>query len=126
MVQKEFTYKGRSVDELKKMSLAEFSMIAKSDARRKIRRLTDDDKKLIKKVEKSQKPVKTHNRDMIIVPIFVGKTIMIYDGKSYQPLMVMPEMIGHWLGEYALTRKKVQHNAPGIGATRSSSSMSVK
>jgi small subunit ribosomal protein S19 len=126
MVQKEFTYKGKSLDELKKMSLAEFSMISKADARRKIRRLTDADKKLIAKVEKSQKPVKTHNRDMVIVPVFIGKTIMIHDGKSYQPLLVMPEMIGHWFGEYAMTRRKVQHNAPGIGATRSSASMSVK
>jgi small subunit ribosomal protein S19 len=126
MVQKEFTYKGRSVDELKKMSLAEFSMIAKSDMRRKVRRLTDADRKFIAKVEKSIKPVKTHNRDMIIVPVFVGKSIMIHDGHSYQQLFVTAEMIGHWLGEYALTRRKVQHNAPGIGATRSSSSMSVK
>ena len=126
MVQKEFTYKGRSVEDLKKMSLAEFSMLAKSDARRKIRRMTDADRKFTKKVENSKKPVKTHNRDMIILPVFVGKTIAIHTGKEYQQVLITPEMIGHWVGEYAMTRKKVGHNAPGVGATRSSSSMSVK
>lgn len=126
MVQKEFTYKGRSVEELKQMTLAEFSMMTKSDARRKIRRLTDADRKFIKKVENSKKPVKTHNRDMIILPIFVGKTIAVHSGREYQQVIITPEMIGHWLGEYAMTRKKVMHNAPGVGATRSSSSMSVK
>jgi small subunit ribosomal protein S19 len=112
MVQKEFTYKGKSVEELKRMSLGEFSMIAKSDARRKIRRLTDADRKFMAKVEKSIKPVKTQNRDMVILPVFVGKTLMIHDGRGYQPLLVTPEMIGHWVGEYAMTR--------------SSASMSVK
>jgi small subunit ribosomal protein S19 len=126
MVQKEFTYKGKSTEELKQMNLAEFSMLAKSDARRKIRRMTDADKKLAKKIENSKRPVKTHNRDMIILPSFIGKTIAIHTGKEYQQVVVMPEMIGHWIGEYAMTRKKVGHNAPGVGATRSSSSMSVK
>ena len=126
MVQKEFTYKGRSVDELKKMGLAELSVIMKADARRKIRRFTDADKKLIHKIEKASKPVKTHNRDMLILPGFVGKSIMVHDGKGYQQFLVTPEMIGHWFGEYALTRKKVSHSSPGVGATRSSASMSVK
>jgi len=126
MVQKEFTYKGRSVAELKKMSLAEFSMLTKSDARRKIRRMTDADKKLAKKIENSKKPVKTHNRDMIILPVFVDKTVAIHTGKEFQQVLITPEMIGHWLGEFAMTRRKVGHNAPGVGATRSSSSMSVK
>ena len=56
----------------------------------------------------------------------VGKIIMVYDGKTFQPVGIIGEMIGHRLGEYALTRKKVQHNAPGIGATKSSASLSVK
>jgi small subunit ribosomal protein S19 len=126
MVQRQFTYKGKTVEELKDLSLTELSMILKSDARRKIRRLTLADKKFINKVERSIKPVKTQNRDMIILPTFVGKTIAIHTGKEYQQIMIMPEMIGHWLGEYALTRRKVAHNAPGIGATRSSASASVK
>ncbi len=126
MVQKEFTYKGKTLEELQQMTLAEFSMLTKSDARRKIRRMNDQDKKLSNKIERAKKPVKTHNRDMIILPKFVGKTIAIHSGKEYQQVLILPEMIGHWIGEYAMTRKKVGHNAPGVGATRSSSSMSVK
>ena len=126
MVQKEFTYRGKTTAELAKMSLTELSLLMKSDARRKISRLTEADKKFIKKVEKSQKPVKTHNRDMIILPTFVGKQINIHNGKTYEELRVTSEMIGHWLGEYSMTRRKVNHSAPGVGATRSSSSMSVK
>ncbi|MBL7054846.1 ribosomal protein S19 family protein, partial [Candidatus Woesearchaeota archaeon] len=38
----------------------------------------------------------------------------------------MEEMIGHYLGEFAMTRQRVAHSAPGIGATRSSGSLSVK
>ncbi len=126
MAQKEFSYKGKSLLELQKMSLAELSMIMKSDARRKIRRLTDADKKFIAKVDKAHKPVKTQNRDMIILPSMVGKTISIHSGKEYQQVLIMPEMIGHWLGEFAMTRRKVAHSAPGIGATRGSASASVK
>ncbi|MBN1792349.1 30S ribosomal protein S19 [Candidatus Woesearchaeota archaeon] len=126
MVQKEFTYRGKTVDELQKLSMSELSTLMKSDARRKIKRLSDADKKFIRKVEAAKKPVKTHNRDMIILPSFVGKSIMIHDGKSYQQIMITPEMIGHWVGEYAMTRRKVGHNSPGVGATRSSSNLSVK
>ena len=126
MVQKEFIYKGKTVEQLQQMSLTELSLILKSDARRKIKRLTEADKKFIVKVEKAKKPIKTQNRDMIILPSFVGKQLMIHSGKEYQPLIVTGEMIGHWIGEYAMTRKKVNHSAPGIGATRGSASMSVK
>lgn len=126
MVQKEFSYKGKSLEQLQKMSLAELSMIMKSDARRKIRRLTDADKKFMAKVLKATKPVKTQNRDMIILPTFVGKTISIHTGKEYQQVLIMPDMIGHWIGEFAITRRKVNHSAPGIGATRGSASASVK
>ncbi|MBN2141708.1 30S ribosomal protein S19 [Candidatus Woesearchaeota archaeon] len=126
MVQKEFTYKGKKVEELVKMSLAELATMMHSDARRRIIRLSDADKKLIKKIENCKKPVKTHRRNMIILPTFVGKTVMIHGGKEYQQVVITPEMIGHWLGEYALTRKRVGHSAPGVGATRSSSNLSVK
>jgi small subunit ribosomal protein S19 len=126
MVIKESLYQGKRIDELKRMSLQELSLLLPSDARRKINRLTEADKKFVKKVEKSMKPVKTHKRNMLILPVMVGKSLMIHDGKSYQQVLVTDEMIGHRIGEFALTRRRVQHNAPGIGATRSSSSLSVK
>lgn len=121
-----FAYKGKSLEELQKMSLTQLAEIFPADARRKLKRLTDKEKQFIQKVMNSKKPVRTHLRDMIIIPSMVGKTIMIHDGKTFQPVVISEEMIGHRLGEFALTRKRVMHNAPGIGATKSSASLSVK
>ena len=50
----------------------------------------------------------------------------VHNGKEFVIVNITPEMIGHYIGEFALTRKKVAHHAPGIGATRSSASLSVK
>jgi small subunit ribosomal protein S19 len=126
MVIKEITFKGKKIEELKNMSLQELALLMPSDARRKIRKLTDVEKQFMNKVQASKKPVKTHLRDMIILPAMIGKTVSIHDGKTYQPLTITEELIGHRLGEFAMTRRKVMHNAPGIGATKSSSSLSVK
>jgi small subunit ribosomal protein S19 len=126
VVFKEILFKGKKIEELKRMSIAELSLILPSEARRKIKRLTDAEKKLMDKIQESKKPVKTHNRSMIILPFMVGKTISVHDGHQFQPVMVTEEMIGHKFGEYSMTRKRVMHSAPGIGATKSSSSLSVK
>ncbi|MBN2052177.1 30S ribosomal protein S19 [Candidatus Woesearchaeota archaeon] len=126
MVRQEFTFRGKTVEELQKLSFAELAQLLPSNERRKINRLTSEEKKFIAKAQSSKKPVKTHLRSMLILPFMVNKTIMIYDGHTYQAVIILPEMIGHRLGEYALTRKKVMHNAPGIGATKSSASLSVK
>jgi small subunit ribosomal protein S19 len=126
MAKKEFTYKGKTLDELKAMSLNEFAEIANARVRRIIARgLRDEDKKLLEKLRKKDN-VKTHRREMIILPEMVGKTIQIYNGKSFKAITIAPEMIGHYLGEFALTRNRVSHNAPGVGATRSSAHVSVR
>lgn len=126
MARQEFAYRGKTLEELQRMSVSELANLFPSNERRKINRLNDQEKKFIDKVQTSKKPVKTHLRSMLILPFMVGKIIMVYDGRTFQPVSVIGEMIGHRLGEYALTRKKVQHNAPGIGATKSSASLSVK
>lgn len=127
MAKKEFKFKGKSLEELKAMTVKEFSELVNSRARRNIKRgFTDQQKILLKKIRNKEKNIKTHCRDMIILPEMVGTTIKIHNGKEFVQLMVQGEMVGHYLGEFALTRKRVGHNAPGIGATKSSSSMSVK
>jgi small subunit ribosomal protein S19 len=70
--------------------------------------------------------VRTHARDMIAMPEMVGLTISVYNGREFIPIEVTPEHIGHYLGEFSPTIKRVSHGNPGIGATRSSASMSVK
>lgn len=126
MVQKGFTYKGKTLEEIQEMSIQELVSLLPSNAKRKIMRLTEQEKKFINKVQNSKKPVKTHLRSMIVLPFMVGKTILIHDGKGFQPVGIIEEMIGRRLGEFVLTRKRVMHSAPGIGATRSSASLSVK
>jgi len=127
MAKKEFTYKGKTLDELKKLSLNELAQLLTSRQRRKIKKgFTEQEQILLKKIRASQKNIETHCRDMIILPEMVGFTIKIHSGKEFAPLIIESEMIGHCLGEFVFTRKRVQHSAPGIGATRSSASLSVK
>ena len=126
MMRKAFSYKGKSLQELQELSITELSALFPTNERRKIRRMGEKEKKFMKKVENSKKPVKTHLRDMIILPFMVGKTIMVHSGKEFQQVNVIEEMIGHKLGEYIFTRNRVAHNAPGIGATKSSAALSVK
>ncbi len=127
MVKKEYTYRGHSLPELKKMSLVELAELFPSKQRRTIKRgLTPEQKKLLKNLKTSQKTIKTHCRDIIIFPEMVDKMIKVYNGKEFIIIKILPEMIGHLLGEFALTRRKITHNAPGVGATRSSASVSVR
>jgi small subunit ribosomal protein S19 len=124
---KEFTYRGYTLDELKKMTLEEFIPLLGARMRRSLRRgLSVQQQKFLEHLRKTEGVVKTHNRDMIILPEIIGRTIRIYDGKEFVQLTVLPEMIGHYLGEFALTRKSVKHTGPGVGATRSSKFMPLK
>jgi small subunit ribosomal protein S19 len=68
----------------------------------------------------TEKIVKTHCRDSIILPEMVGVTIFVHNGKDFVPVEITPQKIGHLLGEYAITNKRVAHGSPGIGASRSS------
>ena len=127
MAKKIFTYRGKTLDELKSMSLTELANYLKARQRRSLRRgLTEEQKILLKKIRANEKNIKTHCRDIIILPEMVGLTIQVYNGKEFVPVKIKPEMIGHYLGEFALTRKKVEHSAPGIGATKSTASLAVK
>lgn len=123
-----FTYKGKSLEELKSMSLEQFARLLKSRSRRSLLRgLTKRQKKLLENVRKQpNKFHKTHERDMVILPEMVGAKLGVYNGKEYISVIVAPEMIGHRLGEFALTRKKIQHSAPGVGATRGSKHIPLK
>lgn len=124
---KEFTYRGYTVDELQKMTLEEIIPLLDSRPRRSLKRgLTTQQQKFLEHLRKTDGVIKTHNRDMIVLPELVGRTLRIYDGKEFQQITIMPEMIGHYLGEFALTRKGVKHTGPGVGATRSSKFMPLK
>lgn len=124
---REFTFYGKSWEEVQKLSLDDFAQLLPSRQRRTIKRgLPEGHKILIKNIEKGLGKLKTHCRDMIIIPSFVGKTIKIHNGKEFVAVLIEKEMLGHRLGEYSHGCKKVEHSAPGIGATRSSAALSVR
>ncbi len=132
MAKKEFTYRGKSLNELQEMDVKEFAKLAPARQRRSITRgFNEMQKRLLLKIEKAKKgeykkPIKTHCRNMIVLPLMVNMTIHIHNGKSFVTVLIQPEMVGHYLGEFALTRQRLAHSAPGIGATKSSAAASVK
>ena len=96
------------------------------------RGLSDEHQKLLAKArdsteeETANNPLRTHLRDMPVLPEFVGLTFAVYTGQSFERVEVKPEMIGHYLGEFQLTRTSVEHGQAGIGATRSSKFVPLK
>ena len=112
--------------ELQNMSLEKLFELLPSRARRSLTRgITDNKRKLLEetklaKAGKLNTPIKTHLRDVIILPYMVGLTVQVFAGKEFHPVIIKPEMVGHYLGEFSLTNKRVVHGAPGVGASRSS------
>jgi|TARA_Y100000310_G_C20641184_1_gene794001 small subunit ribosomal protein S19 len=126
MVKKEFTYRGKTLEDLQKMELKDFMILLPARERRSLKRgLTEQEKILMAELEKKDN-VKTHCRDLIILPKIVGKKIRIHNGKGFEMVQIEPEMIGLRLGDLSLTRRSVAHSSPGVGATKSSSNVSVK
>ncbi|UWG51750.1 Ribosomal protein S19 [Halalkaliarchaeum sp. AArc-CO] len=129
----EFTYRGHTLDELQEMSVEEVAELLPARQRRTITRgLGTEHRKLLEKArrrdaeETASEPIRTHLRDMPVLPEFVGKTFAVYNGQSFERVEVEPEMIGHYLGEFQLTRTSVEHGQAGIGATRSSKFVPLK
>ncbi len=123
----EITYRGYTIPDLKKMSFQEFTDLLPASQRRKINRgFTEDHKKLIQRVKDGRTMIRTHLRDMIILPEMIGIDLEIHNGKKFSRVTVQPEMIGHYIGEYALTRNIVKHGSAGVGATRSSKFVPLK
>jgi len=125
---KKFTYRGKEWEEISSMSLQEFRSILPSKYRRSLKRgFTENQKKLLLKIISNPKKFhRTMNRQMVIIPEMVGVKIGVHNGKEYVTVEVIPEMIGHRLGEFAQTRRKVEHSAPGFGATKSSKYVPLK
>ncbi len=123
---KEFKYRGRTLQELQSMNIEELIDLLPSRIRRSLRRgLGEERLKLFRDIKSvlnttESKPIKTHLRDMPIFPIMVGLTIHVNNGKEFVPVEIKPEMVGHYLGEYAIPNKPVKHGTPGIGASKSS------
>ncbi|MCX6819012.1 MAG: 30S ribosomal protein S19 [Candidatus Aenigmarchaeota archaeon] len=127
---KKFTFRGKSLEEISSMDSKQLSELLNSRQRRSLKRgFRVKQKKLlinIRKLKGKDVLIKTHLRDMIIMPEMVGTKIGIHNGKEFISVTIDESKIGHYLGEFALTRQKVKHSAPGLGATRSSKFVPLK
>ena len=123
---KEFTYRGLSQSELENLSLDKLLNLFTARARRSLTRGINDNKRKLLGEMKSTKSgelknkINTHLRDVLILPSIVGITLNVFSGKEFVPVTITTEMVGHYLGEYVITNKRVSHGAPGVGASRSS------
>ncbi len=126
---REFSFRGLTLGRLKEMSLPELAQVLPARARRSIRRgFTTEVQRFLERMRETpaEKVVRTHTRDALILPEHVGRRVAIHNGKEYKEVEVRPEMIGHYYGEFSLTRRFEKHSGPGVGATRSSKFMPLK
>ena len=132
---KEFTYRGYTLEELQGLSMDEFIPLLPSRHRRSLQRgLRKNQRILLEKLraakaalDKGQNViVRTHARDMVVLPEMVGVKILLHNGNGFEPIEIQPQMIGHYIGEYTITNKPVKHGQPGIGASRSSMYVPLK
>ena len=135
---KEFLWRGMTMDELSALPLYPpedqpeapcIATLMPSRAKRSLSRgLSEECEHFLEKVRNNEgsKIVKTHCRGMYILPEMVGTTVGVHNGRDFVKIEIIPEMIGHALGEFAPTRRSVTHTGPGVGATRSSKHVALK
>ena len=134
-VKKEFTYRGFNLEQLEAMPLwpdesSEDYIVGllPSRARRSMGRgMSVENEHFLARMNRSgARTMRTHRRDMPILQQFVGRRIAIYNGQHFVEVEIKQEMIGHYLGEFAVTRRGVAHSGPGVGATKSSKHVPLK
>jgi small subunit ribosomal protein S19 len=126
---KEFTLRGLSLDELRALSIEELARVLTARARRSIRRgFSPETQRFYEKLRDAPREATlwTHCRDAIVLPDHVGRKVAVHNGKEFREFEIRPEMIGHYYGEFSLTRRFEKHSGPGVGATRSSKFMPLK
>ena len=129
LTKKQFTYRGKTIEELKKLDVREFAKYLTSRQRRfalrQFQRIEDFINRAKTKIEKN-KAIRTHSRDIIITPGMVGMKIYVYNGQKFMPVEIIGEMLGHKLGEFSTTRARIKHGKAGVGATKGTRSKSKK
>eukprot|EP00826_Nyctotherus_ovalis_P036250 TRINITY_DN31_c0_g1_i1.p1 TRINITY_DN31_c0_g1~~TRINITY_DN31_c0_g1_i1.p1 ORF type:complete len:153 (+),score=58.57 TRINITY_DN31_c0_g1_i1:137-595(+) len=130
------TFRGIELDKLLEMKMEELVKLFRSRHRRrfsrglppKYSRFINKLKKAKKELQPGEKPkvIKTHYRNCIIVPDMVQSIVGVYNGKKFTDVEIKPEMIGHYLGEFAITYKPISHGKPGQGSTHGSKFVALK
>ncbi|MDD3263720.1 MAG: ribosomal protein S19 family protein [Candidatus Nanoarchaeia archaeon] len=118
---------GKTEEEVKNMSLDEFKAFLSPGERRHLARgMTEAEKAVYKHLEKGSKKIKTHARTLVLEPRLLGKVISVYNGKDFVDVEITLERLGHRIGEFAPSTKKVQHSSAGVGASKSSKNQGRK
>lgn len=126
---KEFKYRGKTIEELKEIDTREFAKLLPSKPRRFVLRNFQEIEYFVSRCKTKQsrkKKIRTHKRNIVIVPQLIGMNIQVYNGREFIPIEIVGEMLGHVLGEFSLTRAKIQHSKAGVGATKGSKHKSKK
>ena len=125
---KEFTYRGLTIDKRQELDFGKVIEMLPYRQRRSFKRgLSKEQAKLINDSnQRPEKVLRTHRREMIIIPQFVGRKFAVHNGREFVDIEIMPEMIGLYFGELAPTRTSPTHTGPGVGATKSSKFMPLK
>ena len=125
---RKFYFRGKTIEELAVLPLDQFMSLVDSRARRYLKRLPGDYRKLLSKAKKvgTTKPIKTRIREAVIIPQWVGMTFAVHNGKEYKQFAIAPEMVGRRLGDFSHTTGRVLHSGPGVGATRGSKFLPLK
>jgi len=129
MAKKEFTYRGKTMEELKQLDIREFAKFARSRNKRSVLRNFNEIEKFVNRSKiklAKNKQIKTHDRYMVVVPAMVGMKIGIYDGQNFVFIEIVGEMLGHRLGEFAPTRRRTKHGKAGVGSTKGTRSKAKK
>ncbi len=108
---KEQTFRGKTLEELKALDAREFAKLLSSNRKRNVLRNFQMHEKFLSIVKKKgKKAIKTHKREMVILPGLVGLRINVYNGREFVPVEVSFDMLGHKLGEFSMTRLKARHS----------------
>lgn len=126
---RQFNYRGKTIEELKTLDVREFAKLLSSRPRRFVLRNFQQIEDFLNRAKvkiQRKKQIKTHSRDLVVVPQMVGMRIQVHNGKGFINVDIVSEMLGHKLGEFALTRTKTKHTKSGVGATKGSKAKSKK
>ncbi len=126
---KELRYRGMNLEELKALDAREFAKFIRSKDRRFVLRNFQKVENFVNRAKEKMsknKAIRTHIRDVVIVPEMVGMKIFVYNGNKFIPVVITIEMLGHKLGEFAPTRARIKHSKAGVGATKGSKHKSKK
>lgn len=124
---KELTFRGKKIEELKTLDVREFAKLLKSRERRTVLRNFQDIENFVARAKKkvaNGKQIRTHLRDLIVVPDLVGMRIQIHNGNKFIPTDITIEMLGRYFGEFSPTRGRVNHGKAGVGSTKGTKTLS--